>query len=146
IYLIHFSISSVDSNCSRCPHDVKEGWKEPKNGWCNDEKILARRTKEIRRAKEKPIYIRYITEVPKVSRVKGIHPRTPNKFLNFSRRSWDAQVNFELFCINLIVDFRENPDAMASLLGHFDIDKEDESTLKAIENSCEGPKDFSETH
>lgn len=58
--------------------------------------------KEIRRAKEKPIYIRYITEVPKVSRVKGIHPRTPNKFLNFSRRSWDAQVNFELFCINLI--------------------------------------------
>lgn len=55
------------------------------------------------------------------------------------------------------MDFRENPDAMASLLGHFDIDsqtlstigkkeEEDESTLKAIENSCEGPKDFSETH
>ena len=55
--------------------------------------VLARREKEIGKAKEKPVYARYILEVPvKADRIKDIHPVTPNKFLNYTRRSWDEQM------------------------------------------------------
>lgn len=70
----------------------KDFWETPALGWCHDEKTLARRTKEVDRAKEKPVYTRYVEEIPKHKRVKGMHPKTPNKHINFSRRSWDTQV------------------------------------------------------
>jgi histone RNA hairpin-binding protein len=73
------------------PNPPKD-WSEPKVGWCNDEKTLERRAKEIGRAKDKEIYKRYSSEVPKCNRQKGVHPKTPNRYLNFSRRSWDSQV------------------------------------------------------
>uniref|UniRef100_A0A914VCL5 Histone RNA hairpin-binding protein RNA-binding domain-containing protein n=1 Tax=Plectus sambesii TaxID=2011161 RepID=A0A914VCL5_9BILA len=71
---------------------VPDSWEEPKLGWCSDEATLMRRTKEINKAKTKPVYARYLAEVPKDKREKGLHPRTPNKLLNYSRRSWDAMV------------------------------------------------------
>lgn len=71
---------------------MPENWEDPKLGWCTDEATLQRRTKEINKAKAKPVYARYLAEVPKEKREKGLHPRTPNKLINYSRRSWDAMV------------------------------------------------------
>uniref|UniRef100_A0AC35U1L0 SLBP_RNA_bind domain-containing protein n=1 Tax=Rhabditophanes sp. KR3021 TaxID=114890 RepID=A0AC35U1L0_9BILA len=71
---------------------MKEGWVEPKLGWCENKEIMARRIKELEKAKEKEVYLDYIREVPLKKRVKGVHPSTPNKLLNYSRRSWDTQV------------------------------------------------------
>uniref|UniRef100_A0AAF5CZD4 SLBP_RNA_bind domain-containing protein n=1 Tax=Strongyloides stercoralis TaxID=6248 RepID=A0AAF5CZD4_STRER len=71
---------------------IKEGWSDPKLGWCKDPEVLIRRTREIEKAKEKPVYGEYLEAIPKYERVKGIHPKTPNKFINYSRRSWDAQM------------------------------------------------------
>ncbi|KAK6733901.1 hypothetical protein RB195_017581 [Necator americanus] len=168
----------------------KDFWEDPTLGWCKDQATLDRRTKEIERAKEKPVYARYLEEIPRHLRVKGIHPRTPNKHINFSRRSWDAQMKSwkrslydwageepsdsvntsfcshssdeikkeeeqENRCQSVLRSVREieeiqvrpETDAMASLLGHFDMDSRrgDESTLKAPTNTLMsgGPVDFS---
>lgn len=71
--------------------EPKDGWVEPTKGWCYDEKTQERRLKEILKAKEKPIYQRYISDVPKMAR-KKTDPKTPNRFVNSSRRNWDRQV------------------------------------------------------
>ncbi|KAE9549240.1 hypothetical protein FO519_007549 [Halicephalobus sp. NKZ332] len=70
----------------------RDGWEVPKQGWCYDEVTLQRRTKEIEKGKQKEVYQRYLAEVPKHKRKKGVHPKTPNKFIDYSRRSWDAQM------------------------------------------------------
>uniref|UniRef100_A0A0N5BL63 SLBP_RNA_bind domain-containing protein n=1 Tax=Strongyloides papillosus TaxID=174720 RepID=A0A0N5BL63_STREA len=87
---------------------VREGWSEPKLGWCKDPEVLARRTKEIERAKEKAVYSDYLEAIPKYERVKGIHPKTPNKFINYSRRSWDSQM--KLWKRSLYDFFGRTPD------------------------------------
>lgn len=171
---------------------VKEFWNEPTLGWCTNQNILDKRTRDIERAKEKPVYNRYLNEVPRKERTRD-HPKTPNKFINYSRRSWDSQVRRwkralyiwggeeptascnSSFCGDpLDSDFdttsevdpadenkaiqleqedikvRLEPDAMASLLGKFDIDSQaahtlmaEESTLKGNSRNTLGPKDFS---
>ncbi|CAI5443627.1 unnamed protein product [Caenorhabditis angaria] len=78
---------SVTSSPSR-----KDYWEEPTLGWCSDENTLKRRTREIERAKEKSVYQKYTNEVAIRDRMKGVHPRTPNKLINYSRRSWDQQI------------------------------------------------------
>lgn len=170
---------------------VKDFWSEPTLGWCTDQKVLEKRSREIERAKEKPVYARYLAEVPRSERTRD-HPKTPNKFINYSRRSWDSQVrrwkrslyiwggeepttscntslcdSFDSELDNSIsaeepdennlikleqedIKVRLEPDAMASLLGKFDIDSQaahtlmaEESTLKGNSRTTLGPKDFS---
>ncbi|CAJ0944476.1 unnamed protein product, partial [Mesorhabditis belari] len=103
---------------------------EPKLGWLTDQRVLAKRTKDIQRAKEKTIYQRYREEVPKENRVKGIHPITPNKHINFSRRSWDQQVRLWKRALD-VLSGEEPSESRCSDVGDSD---GDEGTVLFAEN------------
>ncbi|OAD59286.1 Histone RNA hairpin-binding protein [Eufriesea mexicana] len=56
-----------------------------------DPRVLARRQKEIDYGKNTIGYDRYIQIVPKEKRTRE-HPKTPPKYIKYSRRGWDSLV------------------------------------------------------
>lgn len=56
-----------------------------------DPRVLARRQKEIDYGKNTLGYDKYIQAVPKEKRTRE-HPRTPPKYIKYSRRGWDGMV------------------------------------------------------
>ncbi|KRZ80022.1 putative protein tag-52, partial [Trichinella papuae] len=86
-------------------------WREPTNGWEEDEAVLMRRQKDLDKGYNSEAYKKYIAAVPKSKREKGIHPRTPNKYLKFSRRSWDSQVRLWRKMLHVTVGEEYSSDA-----------------------------------
>lgn len=57
----------------------------------NDQQVISRRQKQLDYGKNTIGYQAYLTKVPKSNRSRE-NPVTPDKFVKYSRRSWDQQV------------------------------------------------------
>lgn len=67
----------------------RPGFRKPKVGWCRDVSVLVKRTKDLNQIFDTDLYKEFTIAYPKGH---GAGFTSPNKFLNWSRRSWDAQI------------------------------------------------------
>ncbi|XP_015788921.1 histone RNA hairpin-binding protein [Tetranychus urticae] len=83
--------SSSSSTCSST--DIRKCTKRRKKQleFEEDKQVLNRRSKQIDYGKNTLGYQNYLKIIPKDKRMAD-DPQTPNKFLKFSRRSWDQQI------------------------------------------------------
>ncbi|GMR34269.1 hypothetical protein PMAYCL1PPCAC_04464 [Pristionchus mayeri] len=126
-----FSAKSISSPATPSIRP-KEFYDEPKNGWCEKQETIDRRTKEIEKAKAKPVYAKYLKEVPVRDRVKGVHPSTPNKLLNYTRRSWDTQI--KTWKRSLYAWAGEEPSESANTSFYSETAEEAEQQVEETEN------------
>ncbi|XP_063242414.1 uncharacterized protein LOC134542245 isoform X2 [Bacillus rossius redtenbacheri] len=86
------NLTHRDSSSSGSSHGSLDTKKQRKPvEYEKDPVILARRQKQIDYGKNTVGYDNYLQQVPKQSRTRQ-HPRTPPKYMKYSRRAWDGMV------------------------------------------------------
>lgn len=85
--------SSSSSTCGSTTSDIRKCLKKRKKSieYEEDKQVLSRRSKQIDYGKNTLGYQNYLKVIPKEKRMVN-DPQTPNKFIKFSRRSWDQQI------------------------------------------------------